>query len=64
MISGVRVNSCVYNFYTAQNLESEDSELIMYIMMRAADQFYSEMSRYPGSDLHSLEADIPKLKVP
>ena len=44
-------------------LEDEDSDTIHYVMLRAVNKFLSEYNRYPGSDNHTMEADIPKLKV-
>ena len=44
-------------------LEDEDSDTIHYVMLRGVNRFHSEYNRYPGSDRHSMEADIPKLKV-
>lgn len=44
-------------------LDDEDSDTIHYVMLRAVNRFHSEYNRYPGMDQHTLEADIPKLKV-
>ena len=44
-------------------LEDEDSDTIHYVMLRAVNRFLSEYNRYPGSDQHTVEADVPKLKV-
>ena len=44
-------------------LEDEDSDTIHYVMLRAVNKFLSEYNRYPGSDQHTMEADVPKLKA-
>lgn len=45
------------------SLDSPESELIFYVMLRAVDRFYSEYNRYPGYFKDQLETDISKLKA-
>lgn len=45
------------------NLDSPDSEMVYYVMLRAVDRFYNEYNRYPGFFEDQLETDISKLKV-
>ncbi|KAL1425836.1 hypothetical protein MTO96_018819 [Rhipicephalus appendiculatus] len=45
------------------SLDSPDSEIIFYLMLRAADRFYSQYNRYPGFFEDQLETDISKLKA-
>lgn len=45
------------------SLDSPDSEIIFYLMLRAADHFYSQYNRYPGFFEDQLETDISKLKA-
>ncbi|XP_064467372.1 NEDD8-activating enzyme E1 regulatory subunit-like [Ornithodoros turicata] len=45
------------------SLDSPDSEMIFYVMLRAVDRFYSEFNRYPGYFEDQLETDISKLKA-
>ena len=48
----------------AMHLEdTDDDDLVFYILLRAVDRFYSQYSKYPGCYGDSMEADIPKLKV-
>ncbi|CAN7989608.1 unnamed protein product [Ixodes pacificus] len=44
------------------NLDSPDSEMVYYVMLRAVDRFYNEYNRYPGFFEDQLETDISKLK--
>ena len=41
----------------------EGDDTVYYILMRAAEEFYTEYSRYPGWYDDQVEADIPLLKV-
>ena len=43
--------------------DTDDDDLVFYILLRAVDRFYSQYSKYPGCYGDSMEADIPKLKV-
>ncbi|CAN7992646.1 unnamed protein product, partial [Ixodes hexagonus] len=45
------------------NLDSPDSEMVYYVMLRAVDRFYGEYNRYPGYFEDQLETDINKLKT-
>ncbi|KAM7303617.1 NEDD8-activating enzyme E1 regulatory subunit [Ixodes scapularis] len=45
------------------NLDSPDSEMVYYVMLRAVDRFYNEYNRYPGFFEDQLETDISKLKT-
>ncbi len=49
--------------YSGHSLEDEDSDAVHYVMLRAASRFHAEFNRYPGSDAHLIEPDVPKLKV-
>ncbi|BFZ12834.1 hypothetical protein BsWGS_15873 [Bradybaena similaris] len=49
-------------------VEEEDSsdegdETVLYILLRAADRFFTECNHYPGYFDNTVEADIPKLRV-
>ncbi|XP_019628819.1 PREDICTED: NEDD8-activating enzyme E1 regulatory subunit-like [Branchiostoma belcheri] len=44
-------------------LENPDSEIALYIMLRAVDRFQQQYGRYPGYYDDQVEADIPKLKA-
>ncbi|XP_012936750.1 NEDD8-activating enzyme E1 regulatory subunit isoform X2 [Aplysia californica] len=41
---------------------TEGDETVLYIMLRAADRFFSEYNHYPGAYDNTMEADIPRLK--
>ncbi|XP_033104427.1 NEDD8-activating enzyme E1 regulatory subunit-like [Anneissia japonica] len=47
----------------SMNLENPDSEIAWYIMLRAADRFYSQYSYFPGSYDDQVDSDAVKLKV-
>uniref|UniRef100_A0A667X0M2 NEDD8-activating enzyme E1 regulatory subunit n=1 Tax=Myripristis murdjan TaxID=586833 RepID=A0A667X0M2_9TELE len=40
-----------------------DSEMVLYLMLRAVDRFYQQHSRYPGVYNYQVEEDISKLKL-
>ena len=44
------------------HLENQDSELAYYVLLRAADQFYSLYKFFPGSREGALESDIVQVK--
>ncbi|XP_054718330.1 NEDD8-activating enzyme E1 regulatory subunit-like [Uloborus diversus] len=44
------------------NLEHEDSDIIFYALLRAADKFYTEYCRFPGQSNDDVESDIIKIK--
>uniref|UniRef100_A0A3Q2D3G3 NEDD8-activating enzyme E1 regulatory subunit n=1 Tax=Cyprinodon variegatus TaxID=28743 RepID=A0A3Q2D3G3_CYPVA len=44
-------------------MESPDSEMVFYLMIRAVDRFYQLHSRYPGVYNYQVEEDISKLKL-
>jgi len=46
-----------------EECSAEGDETVLYIMLRAADRFFSEYNRYPGAFTSEVEADIPKLKT-
>ncbi|XP_071784936.1 NEDD8-activating enzyme E1 regulatory subunit-like [Asterias amurensis] len=46
----------------ALHLENPDSEVVFYVLLRAADRFYNQYNRYPGSYDDQVEADTYKLK--
>ena len=52
------------NLIAAMHLEdTDDNDVVLYVMLRAVDRFFLEFSRYPGYDIDTVESDIPKLKV-
>ncbi|CAG0879918.1 unnamed protein product [Darwinula stevensoni] len=46
----------------SSELESGDSELSLYILLRASERFLNEFGRYPGALDGLLEADIAQFK--
>uniref|UniRef100_A0A3Q3K6R9 NEDD8-activating enzyme E1 regulatory subunit n=1 Tax=Monopterus albus TaxID=43700 RepID=A0A3Q3K6R9_MONAL len=42
-------------------MDSPDSEMVFYLMLRAVDRFYQRHSRYPG--VYQVEEDISRLKL-
>uniref|UniRef100_A0A667XB90 NEDD8-activating enzyme E1 regulatory subunit n=1 Tax=Myripristis murdjan TaxID=586833 RepID=A0A667XB90_9TELE len=44
-------------------MDSPDSEMVLYLMLRAVDRFYQQHSRYPGVYNYQVEEDISKLKL-
>lgn len=44
------------------HLENQDSELVYYVLLRAADQFYSLFKFYPGEKDGAFEADVAQMK--
>ncbi|KAK5603695.1 NEDD8-activating enzyme E1 regulatory subunit [Crenichthys baileyi] len=44
-------------------MDSPDSEIVFYLMLRAVDRFYQLHSRYPGVYNYQVEEDISKLKL-
>ena len=44
------------------HLSDPESNSIYYILLRAADRFYSQFKTYPGMDDQTLESDIGQLK--
>ena len=44
-------------------LSNPDSELVYYVLLRAADQFYSLFKAYPGAGDNSLASDVSQLKT-
>uniref|UniRef100_A0A3Q3WXP2 NEDD8-activating enzyme E1 regulatory subunit n=1 Tax=Mola mola TaxID=94237 RepID=A0A3Q3WXP2_MOLML len=47
----------------ASRMDSPDSEMVFYLMLRAVDRFYQQHSRYPGVYNYQVEEDISKLKL-
>ncbi|MBN3319833.1 ULA1 enzyme, partial [Atractosteus spatula] len=43
-------------------MDNPDSEMVLYLMLRAVDRFYQQHSRYPGVYNYQVEEDIGKLK--
>lgn len=37
-----------------QKLEEDDTPMLYYLLLRAADQFFIQYKRYPGSIMYSL----------
>ena len=44
------------------HLENPDSELVYYILLRAADQFYSIYKFFPGDKDSEVESDVAQMK--
>ncbi|XP_020794539.1 NEDD8-activating enzyme E1 regulatory subunit [Boleophthalmus pectinirostris] len=44
-------------------MDSPDSEMVFYLMLRAVDRFFQQHSRYPGVYNYQVEEDISKLKL-
>ncbi|XP_018015689.1 NEDD8-activating enzyme E1 regulatory subunit [Hyalella azteca] len=44
-------------------VEVSDSDVVWYVLLRAADVFHSEFRCWPGYHDHQVEADIVRLKV-
>ncbi|KAJ8249407.1 hypothetical protein GJAV_G00234470 [Gymnothorax javanicus] len=44
-------------------MDSPDSEMVLYLMLRAVDRFYQQHSRYPGVYNYQVEEDIGQLKT-
>uniref|UniRef100_Q7SXP2-2 Isoform 2 of NEDD8-activating enzyme E1 regulatory subunit n=1 Tax=Danio rerio TaxID=7955 RepID=Q7SXP2-2 len=44
-------------------MDSPDSEMVLYLMLRSVDRFYQQHSRYPGVYNYQVEEDINKLKL-
>uniref|UniRef100_A0A8B9H5P1 NEDD8-activating enzyme E1 regulatory subunit n=1 Tax=Astyanax mexicanus TaxID=7994 RepID=A0A8B9H5P1_ASTMX len=44
-------------------MDSPDSEMVLYLMLRSVDRFYQQHSRYPGVYNYQVEEDISKLKL-
>ncbi|XP_059680697.1 NEDD8-activating enzyme E1 regulatory subunit isoform X2 [Gavia stellata] len=44
------------------HMDNPDSELVLYLMLRAVDRFYKQHGRYPGVYNYQVEDDIGKLK--
>ncbi|KAI1904161.1 hypothetical protein AGOR_G00002830 [Albula goreensis] len=44
-------------------MDSPDSEMVLYLMLRAVDRFYQQHSRYPGVYNYQVEEDIGQLKL-
>ncbi|MGH0119625.1 UNVERIFIED_CONTAM: hypothetical protein FKN15_058076 [Acipenser sinensis] len=43
-------------------MDNPDSEMVLYLMLRAVDKFYQQHGRYPGVYDYQVEEDIGKLK--
>ena len=44
------------------HLENQDSDLVYYILLRAAEQFYSMYKSYPGEKGNAFESDVAQMK--
>ncbi|XP_025065255.1 NEDD8-activating enzyme E1 regulatory subunit isoform X2 [Alligator sinensis] len=44
------------------NMDNPDSEIVLYLMLRAVDRFHKQHGRYPGVYNYQVEDDIGKLK--
>ena len=45
------------------NLENPDSEIVLYVLLRAVDRFHKQYNRYPGNYDDQVDGDSVKLKV-
>lgn len=45
------------------HLENSESDVIYYVLVRAAEQFYGMYHFYPGDGVEGIEADVVKLKL-
>lgn len=45
------------------NLENPDSDMAIYVLLRAVDKFQSQYNRFPGEYDNEREADVHKLTV-
>lgn len=43
--------------------DTDDDDLVHYVMLRAVDRFRLEFNQFPGAEPDSMEPDISKLKV-
>ncbi|KAH9493174.1 NEDD8-activating enzyme E1 regulatory subunit [Bulinus truncatus] len=46
-----------------EDATSESDDTVLYVLLRAADRFFTEYNRYPGYFDDTVDADIPKLKA-
>ncbi|XP_072013879.1 NEDD8-activating enzyme E1 regulatory subunit-like [Amphiura filiformis] len=46
----------------AMNLENPDSEIVLYVLLRAVDRFHKQYNRYPGNYDDQVDGDSVKLK--
>ena len=54
----------IVHFASAMHLENTDEdEVVFYIMLRAVDRFCGQYNRHPGAEPNGIEPDIAKLKV-
>uniref|UniRef100_A0A3P8UGV1 NEDD8-activating enzyme E1 regulatory subunit n=1 Tax=Cynoglossus semilaevis TaxID=244447 RepID=A0A3P8UGV1_CYNSE len=44
-------------------MDSPDSHMVFYLMLRAVDRFFQQHSRYPGLYNYQVEEDISRLKL-
>ncbi|XP_062474227.1 NEDD8-activating enzyme E1 regulatory subunit isoform X2 [Pezoporus occidentalis] len=44
------------------HMDNPDSEIVLYLMLRAVDRFYKQYGRYPGVCNYQVEDDTGKLK--
>ncbi|TRY69781.1 hypothetical protein DNTS_006011 [Danionella cerebrum] len=44
-------------------MDSPDSEMVLYLMLRSVNRFFQQHSRYPGVYNYQVEDDINKLKL-
>lgn len=54
---------CVCLVVAGGGEDSDDDYLQFYLVMRAVDRFVAEYRRCPGFEDHTVDADIPLLKV-
>uniref|UniRef100_A0A803VBD1 NEDD8-activating enzyme E1 regulatory subunit n=1 Tax=Ficedula albicollis TaxID=59894 RepID=A0A803VBD1_FICAL len=54
-------NSCSKDAIIS-HMDNPDSEIVLYLMLRAVNRFYKQHGRYPGVYNYQVEDDIGKLK--
>uniref|UniRef100_A0A8C9N9L2 NEDD8-activating enzyme E1 regulatory subunit n=1 Tax=Serinus canaria TaxID=9135 RepID=A0A8C9N9L2_SERCA len=48
--------------FSVSHMDNPDSEIVLYLMLRAVNRFYKQHGRYPGVYNYQVEDDIGKLK--
>jgi hypothetical protein len=43
--------------------DTDNNDVVFYVLLRAVDRFYSEYNRYPGYYDDQVETDVSNLKV-
>uniref|UniRef100_A0A803VAD6 NEDD8-activating enzyme E1 regulatory subunit n=1 Tax=Ficedula albicollis TaxID=59894 RepID=A0A803VAD6_FICAL len=58
----VSVKYLLYLNQFVSHMDNPDSEIVLYLMLRAVNRFYKQHGRYPGVYNYQVEDDIGKLK--